>query len=80
MKRETSTLKVCSNQMNFNINLTNFSKHIMEINNDSLIGMKRKYETEISKDNSSPVQYKNISINALNRFFSRRITEASQIQ
>jgi hypothetical protein len=66
--------------MNFNINLTNFSKHIMEINNDSLIGMKRKYETEISKDNSSPVQYKNISINALNRFFSRRITEASQIQ
>ncbi len=40
--------------MNFNINLTNFSKHIMEINNDNLIGTKRKFENEISKENSNP--------------------------
>jgi hypothetical protein len=76
MNKHTSALKICSNQMNFNINLTNFSKHIMEINNDNLIGTKRKFENEISKENLNPEQENKRSIHLLKRFVTRRVPKA----
>lgn len=69
MKKHLYGLTICTNQMNFNINHTNFSKHIMEINNDNLIGTKRKYENEISFDNLATEQENKKSIYLLNQKF-----------
>jgi hypothetical protein len=48
----------------------------MEINNDNLIGTKRKFENEISKENLNPEQENKRSIHLLKRFVTRRVPKA----